>query len=143
MGTGTLISPGGLRGWLLHATIGTMQKYVYCWRPRLLLLAASTLLLPAARASGTYPGRPPQPPANIVETAQQYELGKAVFGGKAALTNQAASEKSTQLARLTALQNKLPAAAKKTVSLPDLAGKLSKAQMNALEYFLSVRYKIS
>jgi hypothetical protein len=93
--------------------------------------------------SGSYMFRPPQPPAAAVEDSQKYELGKAIFGGKAVLSAQASALSQPQWLRLAYLQDKLPPRVKKTVELTSLAGKLSRQQMAALEYFLKIRHKVA
>jgi len=94
-------------------------------------------------ASGSYTPRPPQPPAHVIEDSGKYELGKAIFLGKAAFQASANVESEAQRARLADLQEKLPARVRKTVDLPSLAGRLAPAQLLALEYFLKVRYKVA
>jgi len=93
-------------------------------------------------ASGSYTPRPPQPPAHVIEDSGKYELGKAIFLGKAVFQTPANLENLAQRARLADLQEKLPARVRKTVDLPSLAGKLAPVQLAALEYFLKVRYKV-
>jgi hypothetical protein len=96
--------------------------------------------------SGSYCLRPPRPPAGAVEDSQKYECGKAIFAGKVALSEQTKEQPRAQVQmqyiRLRQLQEKLPARVKKTVDLPNLAGRLSSEQLAALEYFLKVRYKV-
>jgi hypothetical protein len=107
------------------------------------MMLAVCFALPAyLTASGNYSTRPPQPPAGIVENSRMYELGKAIFAGKATLYD-SSTDARPQRARLSDLQQKLPPALKKTVDLPGMAGKLSPVQLEALEYFLKVRHKIS
>jgi hypothetical protein len=86
--------------------------------------------------------RPVHPPPRLVEDSQKYELGKAVFQGKAVLQEQAGTDKAAQRTRLAALQEKLPSRVKKTVDLPNLSGRLSADQFAALQHFLKVRHKI-
>jgi hypothetical protein len=86
--------------------------------------------------------RPVHPPARLVEDSQKYELGKAVFQGKAVLQDQAGTDKAAQHSRLAALQEKLPPRVKKTVDLSNLSGRLSADQFAALQHFLKVRHKI-
>jgi hypothetical protein len=110
----------------------------------MILTLAATLLIGGGaptllEASGSYPG-PGIRPAVRVNTAK-YELGKAVFNGKATMTA-GAGNADVQGEKLTAWQKALPAAAAKTVNLPALAGKLTTEQIDALEYFLEVRYNL-
>jgi hypothetical protein len=92
--------------------------------------------------SGSYCLRPPMPPARAIEDSQKFELGKAIFAGKAALSEQPRAQVPAQYTRLAQLQERLPARVKKAADLASLAGKLSGEQMAALEYFLKVRYKV-
>jgi hypothetical protein len=109
----------------------------------ILTLAAALLIGGGAptllEASGSYPG-PGIRPAVRVNTAK-YELGKAVFNGKATMTA-GAGNADVQGEKLAAWQKALPVAAAKTVNLPALAGKLTTEQIDALEYFLEVRYNL-
>src|SRR2546422_1183692 len=112
--------------------------------PRLLplLFWFVPLLAPiSAPASGSYTARPPQPPSSVSVDANRYHRGKQIFVGKADLGIPSNDLAVQQTPRLKELQDKLPKAASKTVRLPDLAGKLSPAQMKALEYYLEVRYR--
>jgi hypothetical protein len=86
--------------------------------------------------------RPVHPPPRLVEDSQRYELGKAVFHGKAVLQDQAGTDKVAQSTRLAELQEKLPPRLRKTVDLPNLSGRLSAEQFSALQHFLKVRHKI-
>jgi hypothetical protein len=113
------------------------------WIDPLMMLAICFALPAYLTASGNYSTRPPQPPAGIVENSRMYELGKAIFSGKATLNDSSSTDARPQRARLSDLQQKLPPSLKKTVDLPGMAGKLSPVQLEALEYFLKVRHKIS
>jgi hypothetical protein len=109
-----------------------------------LLLPALVLFLPLfALGSGSYTSRPPRPPASTPSIdSDKYNLGKQIYSGKATLGAANADVAAQQSPRLKELQDKLPRSAQRTANLPDLAGKLSTAQMQALEYYLEVRYKI-
>jgi hypothetical protein len=99
-------------------------------------------LVEVLRGSGSYMIRPVRPPNRLVEDSQKYELGKAVFLGKAVLQDQAGTDKVAQRTRLAALQDKLPPRVRKTVDLSNLSGRLSADQFSALQHFLKVRHKI-
>lgn len=90
-------------------------------------------------ASGSYPGPGIRPAVRL--NTQKYELGKAVFNGKATMTP-GAGNAEVQVEKLKTWQAALPVAAAKTVDLPALAGKLTAEQMDALQYFLEVRYNL-
>jgi hypothetical protein len=104
-----------------------------------LLGAAATL---PAVASGSYSGRPPQPPAKTGEAMKmdrdKYALGKNVFEGSSMTPG--GGNADAQMARLKAAQTQLPADAAKMKDLPALAGKLSAAQLDALEYYVAQRF---
>ena len=106
---------------------------------QLVVLAALTLSL-SVLASGSYTARPIRPPVSTVD-ANRYNIGKHIFSGKYE-PGKPAGDATQQSPRLKQLQEKLPKAAQKTADLPALAGKLSNEQMQALEYYLAVRYKI-
>jgi hypothetical protein len=110
---------------------------------KLIFAAVGVALTGVLLASGSYMPRPPQPAARVIEDSGRYELGKAIFAGTAELSTQVKADREAQCSRLTELQSKLPARLKKTVDLPGLAGKLSPAQLLALEYFLKVRHKVT
>jgi hypothetical protein len=97
-----------------------------------------------ALASGSYGGRPPQPPAKSADgmamkmDQEKYALGQKVYEGS--VMTAGGGNADAQLARLKAAQMKLPADAMKVKDLPSLAGKLSAAQLEALEYFVAQRF---
>src|SRR5262245_653421 len=89
--------------------------------------------LPAAAvASGSYRTQPPRP--GQVDT-RLYHLGKDIFLGKVV-------PGAMQEAELKELEAKLPANAKEKSTLAPLAGKLSSNQLEALSYYLAVRYRL-
>ena len=119
----------------------TMKRFCALMCVGLVMVFATVLLTtpPLATASGSYSGRPPKPPEHI--DAAKYELGKNLFNGKTTPSATGAS-KAEQAKRLGGLQEKLPKRVQQTVNLPALAGKLAPAEQQALEYYLSVRYKV-
>jgi hypothetical protein len=101
----------------------------------------------AALASGSYTARPPRPPtqkdsAPALDDAK-YALGKSIFTGKAKLKAEADPPMAQQEAKLKELAGKLPKSVKEAQKLPDLAGKLNTKELEALEYFLTHRYKLN
>ena len=112
---------------------------------RVLCLAA---LLGAAAvpafASGSYSGRPPQPPAKAGDgmamkmDREKYGLGQKVYEGQMKLMG--GGDAGAQMTALKALQSMLPADAMKMKDLPALAGKLSAAELEALQYFVKERF---
>ena len=103
----------------------------------LISLIASLGLGGAANASGTYTGRPPHPPASIDRAA--YELGKHVFAGE---FTPGAVDVAAHEVVLLELQQKLPTRARVKNDITAFVGKLSDAQLDALQYFLLKRYKV-
>jgi hypothetical protein len=104
------------------------------------LLGAS--FVAPALASGSYSGRPPQPPAKMGDSMKmdrdKYALGKNVYEGSA--MTPAGGSAEAQMPRLKAAQMQLPADAMKMKDLPALAGKLSPVQLAALEYYVAQRF---
>lgn len=102
--------------------------------------AALVLCTSGAFASGSSPIRPQlPPPSGAVETTDsaKYELGKAVFNGKAALGATNAATVKGQKARLAAAAT---AAGKPAASWSANAGRLSEGQLSALEYYIAKRH---
>jgi hypothetical protein len=89
--------------------------------------------------SGSYAGRPPKPPEHI--DSAKYELGKNLITGRLTPSSQSADRKA-QSARLKELQDQLSKRVQATVNLPALSGKLSPEQLDGLEYYLLIRYKV-
>ena len=98
----------------------------------------------AALASGSAPARrmPPKKatPATAAPAASdaRYALGQQVFSGTAPAASQPGSLNS-QKTRLEKAAAAVPDA-KKGKSLVAMAGKLSASQLDALEYFVTVRF---
>jgi hypothetical protein len=72
----------------------------------------------------------------------RYELGKAVFTGKAKL-GESKSDENGQKNQLEAWQKALSPSLQRTANLPALAGRLSAAQLDGLGHFLQIRYSIN
>lgn len=97
------------------------------------------LMLPMVSwASGSY-APPARPPIATIDV-DKYHLGKQIFTGSPPPATGSADGASSE--RLSALQAKLPPQAKRSANLESLAGKLDNDQLEALEYYLAVRYKI-
>lgn len=90
--------------------------------------------------SGSYMGRLPTPPSELIDSGK-YELGKNLFLGKV-VPNSTGKDRASQATILRDLQGKLPKKVQAAVNLPALAGKLSPQQLDSLGYYLSVRYKV-
>ena len=89
-------------------------------------------------ASGSY--APPSRPLIATIDVERYHRGKQIFTGEA--PSESAGSASDHQTRLAALQQKLPPQVQRSVDLQKFAGKLHDDQLDALEYYLSVRYKI-
>ena len=103
-------------------------------------LVAAAATTPAL-ASGSYGSRPPKPPAvgdSMKMNQEKYGLGQKVYEG--GVMTPGGGNADAQMARLKALQAMLPADAMKMKNLPALAGKLSAAQLDALEHFVAQRF---
>ena len=108
-----------------------------------LLLALSILAAPSiVQASGSAPGQIVKPKQSTGQTNPmddaKYALGQQVYAGTAPRASSMGSA-SSQKARLMKLAGVVTDSAK-AKSLPSLAGKLSDAQLSALEYFVSTRF---
>lgn len=106
-------------------------------------LCCAALLATAgpALASGTYPGTGVRPPLGGPVVAPLYNLGKAIFLGTAPLTPPPAPPPDAP-ARLAKLQAALPASVARTTQLPPLAGRLNAEQLDALAYYIAVRFNV-
>lgn len=91
-------------------------------------------------ASGGFGGGVGQIPQG--KDREKFLIGKAVYNQEAEITAVDTSKEIVQLERLEYLQGSLPNVEKKRVNLPEFAGKLTDIQMNALEYYVSVRYNV-
>jgi hypothetical protein len=88
--------------------------------------------------SGSYTPRLLGPSSAQGLELARYEMGKAIASGKIRGSRAASSAETN---RLEELNSKLPLNARKHVDLSRVSG-LSPEQMQALEYFLGVRYKV-
>lgn len=79
--------------------------------------------------------------SSAINTAK-YHRGKRIFTGQARFDNESSTAAPEQEERLAELQALLPQQVQSSVNLPQLAGKLSADHLEALEYYLSVRYRI-
>ncbi len=94
-----------------------------------------------ALGSGSYSYRPSRA-LGAIDSAK-YHHGKQIFTGQAKFDNEAspipASQQEECLRKLQAL---LPQRARGSANLSLLAGKLGAGQLEALEYYLNVRYRL-
>ncbi len=73
---------------------------------------------------------------------EKFHLGKAIYNQEVEPGTLDKSKEVEQSERLDYLQGAIPNSEKKRVNLPDLAGKLSKDQLEALEYYVSIRFNV-
>ncbi|WP_411823461.1 hypothetical protein [Leptospira sp. 'Mane'] len=74
---------------------------------------------------------------------EKFHLGKAVFNQEVEFAPAVDKTKEVaQAERLDYLQGSLPNTEKRRVNLPDFAGKLTEEQLDALEYFVSIRFNV-
>ncbi|AYV54732.1 hypothetical protein [Leptospira kmetyi] len=74
---------------------------------------------------------------------EKYHLGKSVYNREIEIPAGADPSKTQpQKIRLEYLQGSLPNSEKQRVNLEELAGKLTPEQLDALEYFVSVRFNV-
>jgi hypothetical protein len=100
------------------------------------VLALST----TAFGSGSYRGKGPTPP-NRIEAAE-YNLGKKIFNRKAELPEASPELVKVQAEKLGLLEAALPEKDREQADLSALAGRLSEEQLEALHYYVSIRYKV-
>ena len=99
-----------------------------------------------ALSSGSSPMGPPRPGSGR-QTEQRdtidnskYALGKSIFTGKARLTSNPRAAKLQRL-RLEVLNGRVALhRGTRAIDLKNLAGRLTEAQLDALEYYVSRRY---
>lgn len=101
------------------------------------ILLSIMLVVPVVYASGGGGGsfRP--------ATNDPYNLGKSIYAGQyriKAEVDENLAEK--QIKKLEWLQGQLPPDQQKVVYLPEFAGRLTESQLNALEVFISKRFKV-
>ena len=94
----------------------------------------------AALGSGSYSYRASKA-LSAINTAK-YHRGKQIFTGQARLDNELSTSASQQEERLKELQALLPQNAQGLANFSQLAGKMSSDHLEALEYYLSIRYRI-
>lgn len=98
-------------------------------------------IAPPASASGTYrPTLIRSGSKGKIDTTK-YITGKKIFTGATPLE---AHPQTTQITapKLKALQAALPQAVTRAINLNDMAGKLTTIQMEALEYYIAIRFRI-
>ncbi len=118
-------------------------------RSRPVLAAASVFfaLATALLASGSYPPNPPRLGGTALAQidARAYNLGKTLFTDRLTLpdTPPAGANPAANLARLTDVQARLPERVRSEVDLPALASRLDGEQVNAIIYYIGIRFRVS
>ena len=116
------------------------------FRSLVLTGALLTVLLARAGASGTYPPAPPRMPPEVLKSidGEQYNLGKALFTGRAMPADTPQGTPAAQAdrrSRLQTLQDNLPERVKADTDLPSLAARLSDEEAAAIIYYASRRFQ--
>jgi hypothetical protein len=109
------------------------------------LRLASALLIAllhasAAGASGSYV-RPASHRVGLDDYGK-YELGRNVSQGRIALPSPEREFVQPQAQVLEALASQLPRSARARIDLAAMAGRLSAQQLDAVRYYLKVRYRV-
>jgi hypothetical protein len=107
-----------------------------------LVIALSLALLhaSAASASGSYV-RPASHRVGL-DDYPKYELGRSVSQGRIALPAPEREFMEPQALVLESLASQLPRSARARIDLESLAGRLTSQQLDAVRYYLKVRYRV-
>jgi hypothetical protein len=107
------------------------------------LLASTTTLL----ASGSYPPNPPRLGGTALAKidARTYNLGKTLFTDRLTLpeTPPPGANPAANLARLADVQGRLPGRVRAEVDLTALATRLDSAQVDAVLYYVGIRFRVA
>lgn len=110
------------------------------------LLSGSLFVASSLRASGSYPPNPPRLGGDALAKIDSvaYNLGKLVFTNRLELpgTPPPNVDPAANRARLSTIQTALPERVGQQVDLPALAERLNAEQIEALVYYLSIRFRI-
>ncbi|HXA10102.1 MAG TPA: hypothetical protein VNW28_08975 [Chthoniobacterales bacterium] len=94
--------------------------------------------LEAARHQREHPAQSATPPVAVAQAP--YNLGQAIFNGTYKFGKAKANHVPEKAHRLGILQGGLPAAEQKHFHPQELAGHLNDREMNALEYYIQVKF---
>jgi hypothetical protein len=114
-----------------------MKKLLKIFTFKLILLFLISPLFASGGFGGGGVGQIPQG-----QDREKFHLGKSVYNLEIELLALDKAKEAEQGERLDYLQGSLPNSEKRRVNLQDLAGKLTKEQLDALEYFISVRFNV-
>ncbi len=118
-------------------------------RLRSVLVLSTLLIAPSAAllASGSYPPNPPRLGGSALSKidARAYNLGKTLFTDRLTLpeSSPAGADPAANLAKLNAVQQRLPERVRAEVDLPALASRLDANQVDAVLYYVGIRFRIS
>ncbi|MCU0794213.1 MAG: hypothetical protein MUE42_15495 [Opitutaceae bacterium] len=118
--------------------------------PPTLRLALAGLSIVAAShhavASGSYPPNPPRLGGAALAQidARAYNLGKSIFTSRLTLpATTVAVDSAANRTRLAAAQSVLPDRVRSEIDLPALAERLDAAQVDALLYYIGIRFRVT
>lgn len=100
------------------------------------------------RASGTYPPAPPRLRSDITASIDPvaYNLGKAIYTGRAELsggTSAGADQVAARTTLLTHVISQIPERARENLDPANLAHRLDQAGTDALLYYLRLRFRVT
>ena len=106
------------------------------------LFAGLLLAVPGeVDASGSYRSKAPGAAKRKIDSAK-YDVGKMIFNRKTKLGPSVEAAAAEQTRLLEGWQKQLPRLTRSRAKLPEFAGRLTAVQLDALKYYLAVRYKV-
>ena len=116
--------------------------------PVSLVLIAARQMTSIAQASGTYPPAPPRLRSEVIRDIdpEAYNLGKAIFVGRANLNAMAAAgsqEAANNRRELAAIVARIPERAREQLDIAALSRALDSSSTNALIYYLKLRFRLT
>ncbi len=116
-------------------------------RTPLLALARRVASTAPAHASGSYPPNPPRLGGAALAKidARAYTLGKTLFTDRLTLPAESppGCDPAANLEILRVIQDRLPERVASEIDLPSLAPRLDTEQVNALIYYVGIRFRIA
>lgn len=92
-------------------------------------------------ASGSYRSKAPGGAARKIDS-QKYDFGKKIFNREMKLGPTVEETFHEQDKLLMSWQKQLPLVTRRRTKLSEFAGRLNAPQLDALKYYLSIRYRI-
>ena len=112
-----------------------------------LIVCTASVLPNMARASGSYPPNPPRLGGLALAQidARTYNLGKTVFLDRLSVpsSERPSAEAEANRVRLASVQALLPERVRAEVDLPALANRLDRDQLDALLYYVGIRFRVT